>query len=314
MQYRKLGKTNLIVSELCFGSLTIGPLQANLDLALGTAIVERAFSQGVNFIDTAELYETYPYIKEALKKHPDTIVSSKSYAYDYDEMEKSVYTACRAIGRDYIDIFSLHEQSSRLTLKGHLPALEYLVRAKKQGIIRAIGVSTHTVEVVRAIGMYDEVDIVHPIINERGIGIIDGTTEDMLKAIEFAHYMGKGIYAMKALAGGHLSNCSEQSFHWIRQQKNICSVAVGMQNFAEVDVNVAIFSDKEFDQEKFKQINKQVRNIIVEPYCIGCGICAKYCQGQAIEIVENRAVIDKQRCVRCTYCAAHCPHFCIKII
>lgn len=314
MQYHQLGKTNLIVSELCFGSLTIGPLQANLDLVQGTAVVERAFSQGVNFIDTAELYETYPYIKGTLKRYPNTIVSSKSYAYTYDAMEKSVHNACKSIGRNYIDIFSLHEQSSRLTLKGHLPALEYLVRAKEQGLVRAIGVSTHTVEVVRAIGLYDEVDIVHPIINERGLGIVDGTTEEMLRAIEFAYDMGKGIYAMKALAGGHLSDCSEQAFRWIRQQKNISAVAVGMQNFSEVDVNVAIFSDKEIDQEKFKQINKQVRNIIVEPYCVGCGICEQYCQGRAIKILSGKAVIDKQRCVRCAYCAAHCPHFCIKVI
>jgi aryl-alcohol dehydrogenase-like predicted oxidoreductase len=67
MEKRKLGKTEIEVSRLCFGGLTVGPLQANLPLMQGADVIREAFERGVNFIDTAELYETYPYIKEALK-------------------------------------------------------------------------------------------------------------------------------------------------------------------------------------------------------------------------------------------------------
>ena len=54
MEYRVLGSTGLRVSRICFGSLTMGKLQANLPLAQGSALREYAFESGINFIDTAE--------------------------------------------------------------------------------------------------------------------------------------------------------------------------------------------------------------------------------------------------------------------
>ena len=151
MDYQILGHTGLKVSKLCFGGLTIGPLQSTRPLAEGATVMRTAFDAGVNFVDTAELYGTYPYIRKAIAdaKH-DIIIASKSYAYTYEDMRLSVETACREIGRDYIDIFMLHEQTSRMTLRGHAEALRYLCDAKRQGIIRATGVSTHTIDVVRA--------------------------------------------------------------------------------------------------------------------------------------------------------------------
>ena len=62
MEYRLLGQTGMKVSRLCFGALTIGPLQAKLPLGEGVAVIRAALAAGVNFIDTAQLYGTYPYI------------------------------------------------------------------------------------------------------------------------------------------------------------------------------------------------------------------------------------------------------------
>jgi aryl-alcohol dehydrogenase-like predicted oxidoreductase len=67
MIYTELGRTGLSVSRLCFGALTVGPLQSNLPLNEGAAVIRYALEQGVNFIDTAKLYGTYPYIREALR-------------------------------------------------------------------------------------------------------------------------------------------------------------------------------------------------------------------------------------------------------
>ena len=216
MEYRVLGRSGLQVSRLCFGALTVGPLQAKMPLRQGADVMRAAFAAGVNFIDTAELYETYDYIHEALPGYNDKIIiSSKSYAYTYSGMRDSVHKACKALGRDYIDIFMLHEQTSRMTLKGHWEALEFLVDAKREGLVRAVGVSTHTIDVVRAAALIEEIDVIHPILNMRGIGICDGTVEEMLAAIELAAYTGKGIYTMKALGGGHLSSVSDDAFQWI---------------------------------------------------------------------------------------------------
>jgi len=315
MEYRLLGNTKLNVSRICFGGLTVGPLQAKMPLQEGANVIRKAFAAGVNFIDTAELYQTYDYIREALPGYDNNIIiASKSYAYTYKGMEESVHNACRALGRDYIDIFMLHEQTSRMTLKGHQEALDFLIEAKQKGLVRAIGVSTHTVDVVRAVALMDEIDVIHPILNMAGIGICGGTVEEMLAAIELASYTGKGIYTMKALGGGHLSSVSEEAFRWILAQPNIHAVAVGMQSVEEVAVNCAVFTGHTVEKSLRDKVTAQKRRLLVEDWCEGCGKCAEKCPMGAIVIANGKAVTIPDKCVLCGYCGAYCPEFCLKII
>jgi len=62
MKSIKLGNTNIDVSRLCFGSLTISPLQRNLSYEKGAELLKYAFNKGINFLDTAELYNNYEHI------------------------------------------------------------------------------------------------------------------------------------------------------------------------------------------------------------------------------------------------------------
>ncbi len=309
-----MGRTGLKVSRLCFGALTIGPLQAKLPLRSGTAIIRAALAAGVNFIDTAELYGTYPYIRSAIKGSDRVVIASKSYAYTYGGMRRSVEDALVGIGRDYIDIFLLHEQVSRHTLRGHHDALVYLLDAKAQGLVRAVGVSTHAVEVVRAAAQMPEVDVIHPILNRRGIGILDGTPAAMLEAVSTAAAAGKGIYTMKALGGGHLIGEAPAALDWVLGQEGISAVAVGMQTKAEVDLNCSLFSGQAVDQTAWQKARGRTRRLIVEDHCVGCGKCAARCPMGAIAVSGDKAVADPARCVLCGYCGAVCPDFCLKII
>ena len=59
MQYTTLGKTDIEVSRLCLGALTMGPLQAGLSPNEGGEIIAAAVGLGINFVDTAQLYRTY---------------------------------------------------------------------------------------------------------------------------------------------------------------------------------------------------------------------------------------------------------------
>jgi aryl-alcohol dehydrogenase-like predicted oxidoreductase len=115
MDYRILGASGLRVSRLCFGSLTIGPLQAGLGLEEGASVIRVAFDMGVNFIDTAELYCTYDYIRKAAEgRRKEIIISTKCYAYTREGAEKSLRKALKELDTDYIDIFSLHVHRSNL--------------------------------------------------------------------------------------------------------------------------------------------------------------------------------------------------------
>lgn len=315
MDYRYLGKTGIKVSRLCFGSLTLGPLQANLPLLEGVKVLETAFENGVNFVDTAELYKNYEYLKHAVKnRRKEIVISAKSYSYSKETAEESLQKALEEIDTDYIDIFSLHEQESEHTIRGHYEAIEYLIKAKEKGIIRAIGISTHAVAAVKATIKYPEIEIIHPIINKAGLGIIDGTKVEMLDAIEAASKAGKGIYSMKALGGGNLIKNAEECFEFVLRNENISSVAVGMQSTAEVMNNIAIFEGKQVPVEIKNQIAQKERKLLIDFWCTGCGSCSRKCNQKAIEIINGKAKVNSEKCVLCGYCGAYCPDFCIKII
>lgn len=314
MEYRNLGNTGLKVSRLCFGALTVGPLQANLPLRSGAAVIRAALDAGVNFIDTAELYNTYPYIRAACEGRKDVIVASKCYAYTYEDMRRSVEEACRALGRDHIDIFMLHEQPSRLTLAGHADALACLADAKRKGVIRAAGVSTHTVEVVQAAKDMTDIDVIFPLFNMHGIGIMDGTAADMAAAIAAAAAAGKGVYTMKALGGGHLIKDAGAALGWVLAAEGVAAVAVGMQSLDEVAFNCALFNGDAPDTALSVRLAGRTRRLLVEDWCVGCGRCAERCPAGALRVQDGRAMVDTEKCLCCGYCGASCPEFCLKII
>ena len=116
MEYRLLGNTGLTVSRYCFGSLTMGPLGANLSPEQGAALLLSAFELGVNFIDTAEYYRNYAHIRLALqryKKPESIIISSKTLAPDDRSAAFAVEEARLALNRDILDIFLFHEIRNR---------------------------------------------------------------------------------------------------------------------------------------------------------------------------------------------------------
>jgi aryl-alcohol dehydrogenase-like predicted oxidoreductase len=316
MQYNRLGNTQLLVSKLCFGSLTLGPLQKNLSLKDGVTIIEKAIELGINFIDTADLYGTYPYIREALKHNKDIIIASKSYAYDNTTAEQTLQRSLKGIGRDYIDIFLLHEQEGPLTLKGHREALEYFLAKKQEGIIRAVGISTHHIAAVKAAAKMSEIDVIHPILNYRGLGIVDGSLEEMIQAIKLAYYNGKGIYTMKPLGGGHLIPETTQALQFIADFPYIHSIAIGMQRLEEVYANVNFFNTGVVPDNLLKALESYKRELFIHDWCIGCGKCVERCPQGALCIGQDgkASLVNDEKCVLCGYCGSVCPELAIKII
>lgn len=314
MEYVRLGNTGLIVSKLCFGGLIIGPLQANLTVSQGAEVIRKAIELGVNFIDTAELYGTYPHIREAIKGMQNKpVIATKSYAYSAHDARKSVEKARKELDIDVLDIFLMHEQESRLTLKGHREALEYYLSARENGIIRAVGVSTHNVEVVEACAEMPEVDVIHPLINKAGIGIGDGTIEQMLLAVKKAFDSGKGIYSMKPLGGGNLIHSFYESMNFVLGLPFVHSIAVGMQSVEEVIMNVSIFEKREVPDEVKGLINSRDRRLHIDFWCEGCGNCVKRCTHGALKIIDGKASVNRKKCILCGYCGSVCPLFAIKI-
>lgn len=335
MKYSTLKTLNgdLKVSKLCFGTLTIGPLQADLDIDKGAEVIVSAFNGGVNFLDSAEYYRTYPYIKRAIEiytgnggKREDIIICTKSYAYSESGAKESVERALNEIGTDYIDIFMMHEQESIYTIRGHEEALLYYDKLKSK-IIRAVGISTHHTEGVAGAVLYNEnagrkvIDVVHPIYNMAGLGIISDSgdrirnLEIMRIEIEKAKRSGIFIFAMKALGGGNLFRDAGKSLEFVLSDPNIDSVAVGMKSAGETEHNIYFFNYGKFKEDYHLLFTEENRKKLhVEDWCECCGKCLDACFQNAISLCDGKASCDQNKCVLCGYCAGKCKIFAIKVI
>ena len=314
-----LGKSGIEVSELCFGALPMGPLQKNIPPAKGAEIILRALNGGVNFIDTAELYQTYEPIRLALKKASSRpVIVSKSMALDYAGMRKAVEDGLTALEIDYIDIFHLHaarvpENENVFTKRSK--AWQALLDCKKEGLIKATGISTHSVPTVRLAADVDEVDIVFPIINKNGTGILYGTVAEMEEAIRLCVARNKGIYFMKALGGGCLVKEYHEAVNYVRNISRV-PIAMGMVSEKEVDYNLAYFKAKPNKIADLPELIIEEKCFqIVDFLCKDCGSCIEACPNQAIakKTEEVKPKINPDLCLRCGYCVGYCPQFAIRM-
>lgn len=314
MEYVSLGNTGIQVSALAFGSLTMAPMQANLPPEMAAEILAYAASRGINFLDTAQLYDNYEYIRLAEKKMAQPlIIASKSYAYEKQMAFDAVEEARKRLDRDYIDIFMLHEQESEHTLRGHMPAIEELLRLKALGVIRAFGISTHHVAGVLAAAQADYIEVVHPLLNKAGLGIVDGNRKQMEDALKMAYEAGKGIYTMKPLGGGNLFASAQESLAYAFSFPYKHSVCIGMQSCDEIDANIEFMEKGGFSAENLAVLLAKKRRLHIDDWCIGCGACAARCVSRGIDIIDGKAV-PNTNCVLCGYCSRVCDQWAIKVV
>lgn len=264
----KLGDSGLKVSKLGFGTYDFGRQPLGISPKKGGQILLEAYKLGVNFWDTSDDYGSHPHVAAALKLVPrkNVVVSTKTNARSGKEAEKSLRQSLKELGTDYVDIFLLHNVKSDWVddCSGLFKELSDL---KATGLVKAVGLSTHSVAVVEEVAQLDEVDVIMAIccnadqatINrfQDHIPLEDGTIKDMLQAIELAHNKGKGVIAMKVL-GGACPNCSlsnkprkpqqhlapplagnyQSSIESIAKMKTVDAIVIGMENIDQLQKNV----------------------------------------------------------------------------
>jgi aryl-alcohol dehydrogenase-like predicted oxidoreductase len=166
MKRRRLGRTGLVVSEICMGTMTFGN---QADERASLAILDRAWDAGVDFIDVAEIYPVPPDPKYAgrseeicgkwLASRPrDSVVvatkvagptggwfrgpvRSGKTALDRHHIERAVEDSLRRLGTDYIDLYQTHWPDPDVPIEATLEALDRLV---DEGKLRAVGCSNES--------------------------------------------------------------------------------------------------------------------------------------------------------------------------
>ena len=304
------------VSQLCLGALPMGPNQKGLTPKEGGAVIRHALEKGVNFIDTAQSYRTYDHIREGLKGWTEPVyIATKSSAVTYEDMEEAVAEAREKLERDSLDIFHLHAaRTDENVFEKRAGALECLREMKAAGKVGLVGLATHSVRAVRAAALKDDIDVVFPLINLDGLGILHGNRAAMEMAISEASRAGKLIYAMKAFAGGNLLDQRREALEYVLSVQGVDVVAVGMVSADEVEVNVSLFSEEEVDPDLWERTSGSQKRLIILGFCEGCGSCIEYCPNEALSLSEEICQVDRDSCILCGYCAPACPMFAIRLV
>lgn len=311
MEKKLLGNTGLEVSIAGFGVLPMGPSQLALPLKEGAEIIRYALKNGINFIDTAQYYRTYPYIKRALELETfdHLVICSKSLEWDYEGMMAAILEAREELGRDVIDIFLMHEvRSGQLELR--CGAWNALKDAKAQGLVRAIGLSTHHVDITHAASTMEDLDVVFPLFNYAGLGIRCGeafaSADEMYEAIKACHAAGKGVFSMKAFGGGNLTAHYQEALDYVYAKPEIDSVMIGFGKISEVD-DLLSYLNGSMDKSYNPDVSKK-KVYINQEDCEGCGSCKNTCPAGAIFYNENGlAEVNHEKCLTCGYCSPVCP-------
>ncbi len=317
MKKNRLGNTDIYVSPVAFGVLTVGNTQLNLPVEEGAELIKYALSKGINFFDTAQYYQTYPYLKEALRDvdmskdaEDRPVICTKSLDLSYEEMEYAIEEALRDMELETIDIFLLHEVRQDPDWDMRQGAWQCLKDYKAKGTIKAIGVSTHHVDVAEKMADIPECDVVFPLINFAGLGIRKGegpgTSDEMAAAIKKCHEAGKGVFAMKAFGGGNLTGQYRKALNYVSSLEGIDSIMVGIGKTEEIDRLVA-FAEGTLPEDYQPDISN--KKIHIDPGdCEGCGTCIERCPNKAI-FRNDRGIaeVNHDICLTCGYCAPVCP-------
>lgn len=167
MEYRIFGKTDFKVSSIGmgtyydFGYIILARLFGiRRHKERSITAIRLGLENGINLIDTAEIYETEPLVAQAIKgyKRDELFIATKVWPTHlrYDAVIKACERSLRRLETNYIDLYQIHWYNSRVPLKETLSAMERLV---DQGKIRYIGISNfnlnQTIEAMESLKKYE---------------------------------------------------------------------------------------------------------------------------------------------------------------
>jgi aryl-alcohol dehydrogenase-like predicted oxidoreductase len=214
MRYRILGGTGIEVSAHCLGTMMFGAA-GNPDHDDSVRIIHRALDEGVNFVDTADMYsdgESEVIVGKALKGRRDDVVLATKAHFPMGAgpnrsgnsrrwLLKAVDESLARLQTDWIDVFQIHRPDHRTDIEETLSALTDLVR---QGKIRAFGSSSFPAEqIVEAQAVADRRGLSRFRSEQPPYSILARGIEGHV--LPTCHRYGLGVLTWSPLAWGFLS-------------------------------------------------------------------------------------------------------------
>lgn len=246
----KLGKTSLTTSRFCLGTGMKGGKRESNHTRMGrekfAGLIHGAFDRGVRMFDLADLYGTHPYVVPALHdiRRDQYQICSKIWFRpggipepERPDADVVVARFLKELKTDYIDLLLLHCVVSPKWPEELAKQMEIIARLKQKGVVRAHGVSCHSLAALERCADEPWVDSVHTRINPYGMSM-DGPPEKVVPVLQRIHAAGKGVVGMKIVGEGRLRNEPDKRSESVRFSLGLGCVDVfnvGCESTAEID-------------------------------------------------------------------------------
>ena len=294
MNYRRLGRTNLEVSEISLGAVELG---MEYGISSGQAsgrpseeearsILNRALDRGINYIDTARAYgDSEAVIGRALVgRRREFTLNTKVSSYEEEELYgaalrkqvmESVHQSLQALQTDVLDVLMIHSASDTVIARGELtPILE---DCRRSGCVRYLGASVYgepaALAVIRS-GSFDCVQIAYSVLDRRpelrvlaaardhDVGVVARSV--LLKGALTGRYrhlpepldlLKQAIARLVRTAGIDLSELPELAYRYVLGRSGVHSALVGASNVEELEAAVGYAFLGELSTELLSKIS-----------------------------------------------------------
>lgn len=318
MRRRRLGRTDLMVSEIGFGGIPI----KRVSMDEGIKVIKKALELGINFFDTSRTYgDSEEKIGKAVEGLRDEVIlATGTSRRRKKEVEKDLETSLKMLGVSRVDIYhisSVNDEETWQRVKRPGGALEAVEEAQEEGIVDFTCVTGHRpeflAEVIRS-GCFDTVMVPFNFIRDEAADVL----------IPLADDLDVGVIAIKPLGGGTFTNVAEAlkyvlSFRISTTIPGMMSVEEVVED-AHVGISPMIFTDEE------KRSLKDMARKLDRSYCRNCGYCLPCPVGINVSTLiraDNwirrfgheywferfQSSLDRmEECTGCRQCEENCPY------
>lgn len=285
--YRTLGRTGLKITVVSFGAM----------LTPEPEVIRASLDYGVNYIDTARRYmngKNEEIVGRAIKGfRPKLFLATKTRSENREQIIQDMEKSLRALETDYVDVYQLHNLTSKDKDRAFDPQIRDTLRElKKQGKVRFFGVTTHT----------DQAAVINALVEDPEkffdtilVGYNFKSPPELKEAIARAAQAGIGIVAMKTQAGGYKTEAlgpispHQAALKWAIQDPHVTAAIPGMKDMAMLKEDLAVMGMKLTPADK--QILSLYGTSIDPYYCQLCGQCEGTCPGGVAISTINRCLM-----------------------
>lgn len=316
MDKMRLGRTGIVTGRSGFGAIPIQRIGA----AEASALLRKAYDGGIDFFDTARMYtDSEEKLGLSLSSLRDRLfLATKTMALDAEGLRADLEISLRNLRTDHIDVYQLHNPAFVPKPGDRSGLYEALDEAKRAGKIRFIGLTNHRLPIAREAvesGLYDTIQF----------PLSSLSSEEDLELARAAKERDVGFIAMKALAGGVLTNAAS-AFAFLRSVEGVLPIW-GIERQEQLEEFLALEAvPPELDGE-MRGIIERDRAELAGSFCRGCGYCMPCPAGIEINMAarmtflmrrsrfelyatpEWRAKMERiEACTLCGRCRKKCPY------